>query len=119
MTKPTYFYLIGMGNEQDWQAGRGSIYYVEDRNGEKAVPVFTTSERVQKYIVANFGNPQAHMDMIESLPKSHIQPLTEGRFSVIPLKADGVAQVVAAMLEADYLVRDPRPGDEQEILRLT
>jgi hypothetical protein len=25
----------------------------------------------------------------------------------------------AAMVDADYLVRDPRPGDQQEILRFT
>ncbi len=110
--------IIALGNEEDWRAGRGSIYYIEDRNGEKAMPVFTTPEKVERYVRANFDAPKAHMDMLESVPESQVKPLTEGRFIVMPLDAAGVAQA-AAMVGADYLIRDPRPGDEQEILRLT
>jgi len=113
-----YLHLIGLGNAEDWQAGRGSIYYIEDRNGEKAVPVFTAPEKAEQYIRANFGAPTAHMDMLESVPESHVRALTEGRFVVMPLETEGVARA-AAMAGADYLIRDPRPGGEQEILRLT
>ena len=110
-------YIIGLGNEKDWEAGRGSLYYIKDENGEKCVPVFTTVEGVQGYIVANFNLPEAHMDMMEGMPKSHIRPLTEGRFIIMPLPSEQVIRA-AAMVGADYLMRDPRPGSEQEIMRL-
>ena len=37
-----HLYVIGVDDVEDWQAGRGSIYYFEDRNSEKALPVFST-----------------------------------------------------------------------------
>jgi hypothetical protein len=111
------FYIIGVGDQRDWEAGRGSLYYIEDKNGEKCVPVFTTVEGVEGYIAANFDLPEAHMDMMESMPESHIRPLTEGRFIIIPLPSEQVIGA-AGMVGADYLVRDPRPGSEQEIMRL-
>ena len=40
MTEETeYVYIIGLGNAEDWEAGRGSLYYIEDRNGEIGMPV--------------------------------------------------------------------------------
>ena len=36
---------------------------------------------------------------------------------VSPLRAKGLARA-SAMVEADYLVRDPRPGDQQDIMRV-
>ena len=42
MKQGEYLYVIGVGNSEDWEAGRGSFYCTEDRNGEKALPVFTT-----------------------------------------------------------------------------
>jgi hypothetical protein len=56
--------------------------------------------------------------MLESVPESHVKLLTEGRFIVMPLDEEGVAQA-AAMVGVDYLIRDPRTGEQQEILRLT
>jgi hypothetical protein len=117
MEQGDYLHLIGVGNSEDWEAGRGSLYYIEDKNGEKCLPVFTTPERVASYVRANFGAPKAHMDMLESLPASHVGPLTEGRFLIMPLDTEGVAKA-AAMIDADYLLRDPRRGKQQEILRL-
>ena len=112
-----YYYIIGVGAPDDWEADQGSIHYIEDKNGEKAMPVFTTGERADAYARAHLENAEAHMQMFESLPVSHIPPLTEGRFVIMPLKREGVAKA-ALIADADYLVRDPRPGDEQEILRL-
>jgi hypothetical protein len=97
--------------------GKGSFYYIEDKNGEKALPVFTTGERAEQFAQANFESAEAHMQMFESLPVSHIPPLTAGRFIIMPLGIEHVAKA-AAMVDADYLIRDPRPGDQQEILRL-
>ncbi len=113
-------YIIGVGGPEDWDAGAGSLYYVEDKNGEKAMPVFTTSERIEKFIGDNFDSPEAHMQMLESLGvnvETHANPLTEGRFTVMPVNNE---TFIRAALKAgiDYLVRDPRPGTEQEIFRL-
>ena len=48
---------------------------------------------------------------------THQGPLLENRIILLPLNERGVA-LAAERVEADYLIRDPRPGSEQEILRL-
>ena len=111
-----YQYILAMGSPADWEAGKGSLYYIEDKNGEKALPVFTTAERAEEFRRTNFASAEAHMQMFESLPVSHIPPLTEGRFVVMRLGIEDVAEA-AARADVDYLIRDIRPGDQQEILR--
>lgn len=113
-----YLYLIGVGNLEDWESGRGSLYYIEDRQSKKALPVFTTPEKIEEYARTNLNSPGAHMSMLESLgAASTSAPLTDGRFSLFPLKPDMVARA-AASIQADYMIRDPRPGADQEIIRL-
>jgi hypothetical protein len=112
-----HLHVIGMGSEADWGAGRGSFYYIEDKNGEKCIPVFTSAERADRFAQANFDNPGAHIQMLESIGVVHAPALTSGQFIVMPLRAEGLARA-AAMVEADYLVRDPRPGDQQDIMRV-
>ena len=118
MEQDEYFYIIGVGSSGDWEAGRGSLYYIEDRKGEKALPVFTTPEKIEEYARATLNSPGAHVSMLESIGASSASaPLTGGRFSLMPLKADAVVRA-AASIGADYMIRNPRPGTEQEILRL-
>lgn len=113
-----YLYIIGVGSLEDFESGGGSFYYIEDRQGERALPVFTTPEKIEKYAGMNLNSPGAHLSMLESIgAASTTAPLTEGRFSLWPLKPDLVFRV-ASGIEADYLIRDPRPGTEQEIIRL-
>ena len=118
MDQSEYLHVIGIGGPEDWETGRGSFYYIEDRNSEIVLPVFTTGEAAEAHVEANFHIPKAHMEMLESVPVSHVGPLTEGRYVIMPLDKWGVARV-AAFLDADYLLRDPRPGSEQEILRFS
>jgi hypothetical protein len=117
METEEHLHVIGMGSEADWEAGRGSFYYIEDKNGEKCIPVFTSPERADRFARANFDNPEAHMQMLESIGVVHAPALTSGRFIVMPLRAEGLARA-AARVGADYLVRDPRPGDQQDIMRV-
>ena len=117
MEQGEYLYIIGLGTPADWQEGRGSLYYIEDKNGEKAIPVFTTADRAGGYVEANLGGTKAHMEMLESIGVTHAPPLTAARFVLMPLNADGIARA-ALMVEADYLIRDPRPGYQQETMRV-
>ena len=117
ITEPKYNYIIGIGNTSDWEAGRGSLYYIEGRDGKKYLPLFTTPEKVQGFIEANFNQPMAHMSMLESVGLSHARPLTKGRVIIMPVDDKGVARA-ALIMDADYLVRDPRPGRHQEVMRL-
>jgi hypothetical protein len=110
-------HIIAAGGPEDWEAGRGSLYYIEDRNGKTALPVFTTAERAEAFVQANFNTPEAHMQMLESAGASHASPLTAGRYMIMPVRAEGIA-LAARRVDADYLVRDIRPGSQQEILRL-
>lgn len=116
MEQGKYLHVIGVGNPQDWEAGRGCVYYVEDRNGEICIPVFTTPERASGYIDTTLQSPEAHIGMLGSVPVSHLNPLMEGRFVVLPLDAQGLGKWAAAV-SADYLVRDLHPGEVQEMLR--
>ena len=92
MKQGEYLHVIGLGNVEDWEVGRGSVYYVEDRNGEICVPVFTTPERASVYIETTLQSPEAHMEMLGSVPVSHLNPLMEGRFVVLPLDASCVVR---------------------------
>ena len=111
------YYLIGLGSAEDWQVGRGSLYYVERRGGEKWVVIFTTLEAAQSYITANLGQATAHIEMLESLPATHTGPLTEGRFVVLEADIKQVAERAVEM-GADYIQRDIRPGPNQEVMRV-
>ena len=110
-------HIITIGNVEDWEAGRGLLYYIEDKNGETALPVFTTDELANDFVQANFDTPEAHMQLLESAGASHAAPLTAGRYMIMPVRTESLARA-AAMVDADYLVRDLRPGAQQEILRL-
>lgn len=85
-------YVIGVGDFEDWQVGGGSIYYIEDRKGEKALPVFSTPEGANQYRRANFGTPSPPLDILKSVRREHVTPLSEGRFIVMPLDAEGLAR---------------------------
>lgn len=110
-------HIIAIGDEVDWEAGRGSLYYIADKEGETALPVFTAAELADGFVQANFNTPEAHMQMLESVGASHAAPLTAGRYMIMPVRAEGLI-LAAARVDADYLVRDIRPGAAQEILRL-
>ena len=111
-----YYYLIGVGDQKDWEEGRGHIHYIEDRNKERCIPVFTTPEGAQRHIEKNFWQTEAHLDMLESAGQDP-SALTAGRFILMTVDTETLANA-AASVDADYLMRDPRPGWNQEILRL-
>ena len=111
------YYLIGLGSAEDWQAGRGSLYFIERRSGERWLLIFTTPENAKQYIAANFDSPEAHIEMLESLPATHAGPLTEGRFVVMEAGMSKVEEVAVEM-GADYIQRDILPGPNQEIMRV-
>lgn len=113
-----YLYLIGLGDQEDWEAGRGNLYYIEDRRGETALPVFTTPEKCKKYVDTFLGSSSAHMDMLESVGASSASLLTDGRFTILPLEPHSVAEA-AANIQAHYLIRDIRRGEKQQILRFS
>lgn len=109
------YYILGMGDSDDWKNGDGHIYYISARNQERCIPVFTTPKKAQRYANNHFKQPEAYLDMLESVgPNSGA--LREGRYSLIQTDTDTLA-LAAATVDADYLVRDPRPGRTQEILR--
>jgi hypothetical protein len=110
------YYVIGLGGLDDWDAGRGSLYWIEDRNGEHALPVFMTPEDARSYWTANSG-VRERLEMADTTPTTHHGPLLENRVTLLPLDEEGVAWA-AEMVGADYLIRGLLPGAEQEILRL-
>ena len=53
METEEHLHVIGMGGEADWEAGRGSFYYIQYKNGEKRIPVFTSPERAEEHAREN------------------------------------------------------------------
>ena len=111
-----HLYIIAIGSEEDWRAGHRSAYCIEDGGGERALPVFTTLEGAERYINENFSNLDAYMQTFESAVKQRTVPLVAKRFTAMQLDTPRVAEIAVAV-EADYLLRDPQPGPEQEVLR--
>ena len=118
MQQGEYLYVIGLGDAEDWKAGRGGFYYVEDGKGARALPVFTAREWAEGYVADNLRVPDAYLSMLESAGTVGAEALTEGRFVMMPLSPGGAVKAASAM-GVSYLIRDPRPGGKQEILRLT
>jgi hypothetical protein len=116
MKDDVLYYVIGLGDREDWEAGRGSLYWIEAPNGEHALPVFTTPEGTSSYWKANSG-VRERLQMADTTPTTHQGPLLQNRITLLSLNERGVA-LAAERVRADYLIRDPRPGAEQEILRL-
>jgi len=110
-----YQYIIGVGGEEDWKEGRGSVHYITKNDGKKYLLVFTAPEKARDFGRANFDRPASHMDMLESVSLSHAQPLTEGRYVIMPVEVETLAKV-AVDVGVDYLLRNPRPGSKQEIM---
>jgi hypothetical protein len=119
MNEEEYMYIIGMGSSEDWKRGKGSLYWVEDKRGERCLLAFTTPEGASEHAEANFNNPKSHMEMLESVADTpeHAAALTRGRYIVMPVSHELLVKT-ALRLGADYIQRDIRPGSEQEILRL-
>ena len=114
-------YVIGVGDQEDWEAYRGSLYYIEDKYRLRALPVFTSGDRAGEYVRTILDTPEAHMGMMEGAPVTHVESLTAGRFTIMPVEwPEGMAEV-AANNDMDYLVRDPRAsrGARQEIVPLS
>lgn len=72
------YYAIGLGDQEDWEAGRGSLYWIEDPNGEHALPVFTTPEGASSYWKANSGvRERLQMADTTTTPTTHQGPLLQ------------------------------------------
>jgi hypothetical protein len=78
--------------------------------------LFTTPEGAHAYWTANSG-VRERLQMADTTPTTHQGPLLQNRITLLSLDEKGVA-LAAKRVRADYLIRDPRPGAEQEILRL-
>ena len=111
------YWVCFSGHEGDFEAGRAGLHYVERSSGEKWLVIFTTRAKAEEFVQANFSTPEAHMSMMESLPESHLAPLTGSRFTVAKLPREDIIELA---LEAgvDYLQRDIKPGSQQDIMRL-
>lgn len=119
MEDKEYLHVIGLGGLSDWMAdGGGAFYYIESKRGEVILPVWSSSYGVRKYISANFEQPKAHMELLESAGYAGARNVTAGRYMVMPYEWEDVLEV-ASQVGADMLLRDPRPGSMQEILPLS
>ena len=93
------------------------LHYFVDTDDEKVIPVFTSPERLEEYVRTNLDTPEGHMDMMEGGDLTRARALSEGRFAGVLMDVNDIAEL-AVYIEADWLVRDLRPGEEQEAWRV-
>lgn len=59
--------------------------------------------RASEYVQTILDTPEAHMDMMEGVPVTHLESLTAGRFAIMPVEwPEGMAEVAVAN-DIDYL----------------
>jgi hypothetical protein len=104
------YYIVDLGELKDWEQGPSCLYYIDDLNGEKCLPVFSTVKKAQKYIENDLGQPQAHLDMLENVGTDSLAlaALTKGQFRPVRVDVDKLVDAAIAV-DVDYLVRDPAP----------
>jgi hypothetical protein len=85
-------YVIGLGNAEDAKAGRASLYYLNDSRGDTGLPVFSSRERLFRYVEANFHKPEVHIKLLDSIDPKAVALLTEGRYSAVTLDTEEVAR---------------------------
>ncbi len=93
------------------------LHYFVDTDDEKVIPVFTSPERLEVYVRTALDTPEGHLDMMEGGDLRRARALTEGHFEGVLMDANDIAELAVEM-EADWLMRDPRPGEEQEVWRV-
>jgi hypothetical protein len=76
MTDDVQYYVIGLGGLDDWDTGRGSLYWIGAPNREHALPVFTTPEDARSYWTANSG-VRERLEMADTTPTTHQGPLLQ------------------------------------------
>ncbi len=93
------------------------LHYFVDTDDEKVIPVFTSHEHLEEYVRANLNTAEGHLDMMEGGDLTRARALSEGRFKGVLMDVSNIAELAVDM-EADWLMRDPRPGEQQEVLRI-
>lgn len=112
-------FIIVLDLTDDRGTGRAGYYYIEDGNGLRALPIFTSGEGVIRYAQTNSAALGDQMDTMEDLPTGHTGKLTDGRFVVLELVYPEELAEVMEEVEPDYLVRNPMPGERQEVMLLS
>jgi hypothetical protein len=112
-------YWVNMvGDTVDMESGRLSVHYIEKTNGEKIMPVFSTQEKahafLERFIVPDL---QAHMSMLESVPTSHVAPLTAGRFSTTVVPVEFIVNYALGS-DMDYVQLNPGPDEPAKVMAL-
>jgi hypothetical protein len=93
------------------------LHYFVDTDDEKVIPVFTSHERLEDYVRTDLNTPEGHLDMMEGGDLTRARALSEGRFKGVLMDVNDIAELAVEM-EADWLMRDPRPGEEQDVWRV-
>jgi hypothetical protein len=104
MEDPGGFYVIGLGDREDPNTGRGPLYLEMLAGREIALPVFFSTETLERYARG-----------ITDVPPPETQTAAEleaGRYRVVRLKGEGELLELAEWAGADCLVWDPYPGGE-------
>ncbi len=110
MEQSENLYVLGIGPEEAFEQGRAGLFYEQDEAGQKALPVFPTSEGVDAYALALLGDPASDTNAQGELE--------EGRFRAIHLEGGEELARMALFMGVDFVKWIPAPGEPAKFYRM-
>jgi len=110
MEQSENLYVLGIGPEEAFEEGRAGIHYEEDEAGQKALPVFPTSDGVDAYVLALLNDP--------ALDTEARDELEAGRFRALHLEDGQELGEMVLFMGVDYVKWVPAPGEPATFLRI-
>ncbi len=111
-----YYFVISVG---DPNKGLENVafYYIEHNNGTKILPLFSSSEKAEKFIERSLTSPSAYMEAFESIgienPKV-LESLQRNMYLPVSVNKEGFATALA-LTETTAFALDPGPGETQVV----
>lgn len=93
-------YVIGIGPDEDFEAGRGKVY-TEARDNGRALPVFYSHEGLERYALSLAHDPDASPSLARAF--------SGGRYRMVALEDLGELARLAALSGVEWIVWSPSP----------
>jgi hypothetical protein len=110
MEQSENLYVLGIGPEEAFEEGRAGLHYEQDEAGQKALPVFPTSDGADAYALALLNNPASDTDARGEME--------EGRFRAIHLEDGQELGRMVQFMGVDYVKWIPAPGEPAQFYRI-
>ena len=102
-------YIIGIGTNEDFDTGHAAVY-VEDRRGERVLPVFFAPEPLERYVEALIADSASGPETVAQLRAGH--------YRVLELEGSPELADIAMWIGADCIAWSPATSGGGQIYRI-